>query len=272
MVRDGRDLREDTVSGDRAGTRDDPADARSGATSSSAESIRTRLERVRRRIAEAAARASRRPEEVQVVAVTKSVPVPRIREALEAGLAVFGESRVQEARAKVSLLGSTGIEWHLVGHLQTNKSRPAAELFDLIHSVDSIRLARALERHGSELNRRIRVLVQVNLGEEASKAGVSEDDVLPFLQACRDLPHIAVEGLMVIPPFFPDPQEARPFFRRLRELRDRAGSVCPELPLRHLSMGMSHDFEVAVEEGATLVRIGTAIFGPRSESIGARRA
>ncbi len=227
--------------------------------------IRARVEQVRARIAEAAQRAGRRPGGVELVAVSKAVSISRIREALDAGVAVLGENRVQEAREKVPVLNSPAVTWHLVGHLQTNKGKLAVELFDLIHSVDSLKLAHVLDRHGANLGKRVRVLIQVELGGETTKSGIREGHVIPLLHACRDLSHLAVEGLMIMPPFREHPEEVRPFFRQLRELRDRANDVCAEHHLVHLSMGMSHDFEVAIEEGATLVRIGTAIFGERPQ-------
>lgn len=214
-------------------------------------------------MAEAARRAGRDPDEVELVAVTKTVPVPRIREAVDAGVMLLGENRVQEASDKIALLSSLPVAWHLIGHLQTNKSRSAAEMFDLIHSLDSLKLAAALDRHGSALQKQVRVLVEVNLEGELSKSGIIEADLLPLLQAYRQFTHLAVEGLMAIPPFRRNPQEVRPFFRRLRWLRDQAAKACPDYPLRHLSMGMSHDYEIAIEEGATLVRVGTAIFERR---------
>lgn len=213
---------------------------------------------------EAAVRVGRDPDGVELIAVTKTVPVARIREAIEAGLTLLGENRVQEAADKIGLLNSFPVTWHLIGHLQTNKSRPAAELFELIHSLDSVKLAAALDRHGATLAKQVRVLVEVNLEDEPSKTGIREPDLVPLLQVCREFTHLAVEGLMAIPPFRRNPEDVRPFFRRLRLLRDEAAKACPDLPLRHLSMGMSHDYEIAIEEGATLVRIGTAIFDPRS--------
>ncbi len=227
--------------------------------------IRARVEQVRGRIAEAADRAGRRPGDVELVAVSKAVPISRICEAVNAGVTVLGENRVHEAREKVPLLESPAVTWHLVGHLQTNKGKLAVELFDLIHSVDSLRLAHALDRHGASLGKRVRVLVQVELGGESTKSGIREHQLIPLLHACRNLSHLAVEGLMVIPPFREHPEEVRPFFRQLRELRNRANDACADSQLVHLSMGMSHDFEVAIEEGATLVRIGTAIFGERPQ-------
>lgn len=227
------------------------------------EGIRERLEQVRRRIAEAAGRAGRDPDEVELVAVTKAVPVSSIREAVDAGVKLVGENRVQEAKSKVALLSSLPVKWHLIGHLQTNKSKLAVELFDLIHSLDSLKLATSLDSYGASLGKRVRVLIEVNLERESGKAGIFEDDLPPLLQACQAFAHVAVEGLMAIPPFHKNPQEGRPSFRRLRALRDHAAETYPDYHLRHLSMGMSHDFEVAIEEGATLVRIGTAIFGER---------
>jgi len=228
-----------------------------------AEAIRDRVEEVRRRIAEAACQVRREPGEVELVAVTKTVPVSRIREALSAGITTLGENRVQEAREKIGLLSSLGVTWHLVGHLQTNKSQLAVGLFDLIHSLDSLKLAASLNRHAAAMGKRVRVLVEVNLGGEPAKSGVPENELLPLLQACRTFDHLTVDGLMTIPPFRRDPRDVRPFFQRLRALRDRAADTYPHLHLRHLSMGMSHDLEIGIEEGATLVRIGTAIFGER---------
>src|SRR5574337_1360012 len=215
-------------------------------------------------MAAAARRGGRDPGEVELVAVTKTVPVPRIREAVDARMTVLGENRVQEASDKIALLSSLPVTWHLIGHLQTNKSRPAVELFELIHSLDSLKLAAALDRHGASLQKQVRVLVEVNLGGEPSKNGILEHDLLPLLHTCWQFTHLTIEGLMAIPPFRRNPQDVRPFFRRLRRLRDQAVTACPDYPLRHLSMGMSHDYEIAIEEGATLVRVGTAIFEARS--------
>jgi pyridoxal phosphate enzyme (YggS family) len=230
------------------------------------EGVRERIEQVRRRIAEAAGRSGRDPNDVQLVAVTKSVAVSQIREALDAGLTVFGENRVQEAKGKVALLSSPSIQWHLVGTLQTNKSKLAVELFELIHSLDSVKLAASMDRHGAALRKQVRALIEVNLEGESDKSGLHESELLPLLQACRAYAHLTIEGLMAIPPFHRNPQDVRPYFRRLRLLRDRAADTHPDYRLRHLSMGMSNDFEVAIEEGATLVRIGTAIFGNRVEA------
>ena len=224
------------------------------------EGILERLGRVRERIGAAAVRSGRLPSAVTLVAVSKTMPADAVREAVAAGARIFGENRVQEAREKIALLPGMA-EWHLVGHLQTNKAKLAVGLFERIHSVDSIRLAEEIDRHAREAGRRIRCLIQVNLGEEEQKNGASEKEVRVLLEAAARLPHVAIDGLMVIPPFLSDPEEVRPFFRRLRLLRDQLAAE--GFSLAELSMGMTHDYEVAIEEGATLVRIGTAIFGPR---------
>ena len=225
-----------------------------------AEGIRDRLLRVQERIRVAALRIGREPSSITLVAISKTVPPEVIREAVAAGITLLGENRVQEARDKVAALPGLA-RWHLVGHLQTNKARLAVQLFELIHSLDSVKLAQALDRSGEEAGKLVGCLIEVNLGGEESKGGISEEGVCPLLEATRELPNLRIEGLMAIPPFLPDPEDVRPFFRRLRNLRDELagkGFTVPEL-----SMGMTHDFEVAIEEGATLVRIGTAIFGPR---------
>jgi len=224
------------------------------------EGIQERLAAVQRRIETAAARSGRPSSAVTLVAVSKTMPAAAIREAVSAGVKILGENRVQEAREKIEALPGAA-EWHLIGHLQTNKAKLAVGLFDCIHSLDSVRLAQELGRHAEEAGRRLRCLVEVNLGEEAQKSGVDAVEVRPLVEAARRLPQLSVQGLMTIPPFLPDPESVRPFFRRLRDLRDRLESEGWTLP--DLSMGMSHDCEVAIEEGATLVRIGTAIFGSR---------
>ena len=227
------------------------------------ERIRERLEAIRSRMAAAARRTGRAPESVRLVAVSKTVEVARVREALEAGQTIFGENRVQEARAKVSELGP-GADWHLVGHLQRNKAKDATRLFRMIHSVDSVELLRDLERHGAGREEPLEVLVQVDLAGEASKHGATARDLPEILAVASGMRHIKVVGLMILPPYHPDPERSRPAFRALAEL---AGKMKPHgfenVSLRELSMGMSEDFEVAVEEGATLIRIGRALFGER---------
>jgi len=224
------------------------------------ETIRDRLLRVQDRIRAAASRVGRDASSVTLVAVSKAIPLPVIREGVEAGITILGENRVQEARDKIALLPHVA-RWHLVGHLQTNKAKLAIQLFELIHSLDSLRLAQILDRLGRELAKPARCLVEVNLGGEESKSGITEDGVRPLLEGAAGLRHLRIQGLMAIPPFLPDPEQIRPYFRRLRTLRDKLRDE--GFALDELSMGMTHDFEVAIEEGATLVRIGTAIFGPR---------
>jgi len=222
-------------------------------------SISENLSDIRGRISAAAARSDRGADEIKLVAVSKTHPAETLREAIAAGVSVFGENKVQEAEGKIAEIGHAAVEWHLIGHLQSNKARKAVQLFDFIHSVDSVDLARRLERIcGDEGRESISVLVQVDLAREATKSGVPESELPELVELTRGCRHLKLEGLMVLPPFFDDPEVTRPFFRRLRELRDEL------IPGGHLSMGMSHDFEVAIEEGATIVRVGTAIFGERS--------
>ncbi|MDI3279896.1 MAG: YggS family pyridoxal phosphate-dependent enzyme [Bacillota bacterium] len=225
--------------------------------------IAANLERVRERIARAAQRAGRRPEEVRLVAVTKNVDVPRIQAALAAGVTEIGENRVQEARLKRPALGSA-VRWHLIGTLQTNKVKAALQLFDLIHSLDRWSLAEELARRATAAGRVVEVLVEVNVSGEATKAGLAPGEVLPFLERVHGLAGLRVRGLMTVAPATERAEEVRPFFRTLARLR--AAAVREGwTEVTELSMGMSGDFEVAVEEGATLVRLGTAIFGPRNQ-------
>lgn len=218
-------------------------------------SIAENLCRVRERVATACERAGRSPDEVTIVGVSKTFPPEAIAEACRAGLTDIGENRVQEAQRKILPLESQGLHprWHLVGHLQTNKVKTALGLFAIIHSIDSLRLAEALSRRAAQP---VPVLLEVNVAGEASKFGLAPEEVAQAYRQITALPNLDVQGLMTVEPFVPDPEEVRPVFRRLRELRD-------ELGLRELSMGMTDDFEVAIEEGTTMVRIGRAIFGPR---------
>lgn len=215
------------------------------------------------RIGEAAAKCGRDPQSIQLLAASKAQSAARIQEAIAAGIRLFGENYVQEAKAKKAAI-QAAVEWHMIGHLQRNKVRGALELFDLIQSLDSVELARELDKEGRRRNRVVRVLVEVNLGGEESKSGVAKEEVAALLQEAGALSHLSVEGLMAIPPFREDPEETRPYFRALRELREDLMELkIPNVDLRELSMGMTHDYTVAIQEGATLVRIGTAIFGPR---------
>lgn len=225
--------------------------------------VAANVRRVRERMAQAAARAGRRPEEVKLIAVTKNVPVEAIRAALAAGVTAVGENRVQEMQRKVAALGRAA-EWHFIGHLQTNKVKYLVSWADLIHSLDRLGLAAELEKQGARAGRCWEVLLQVNLTGEASKFGLAPAEVRPFLEKVAGFSHLRVVGLMTIGPLAADPEETRPVFRRLRELAAAlAAEGWPGVEMRHLSMGMSQDFEVAIEEGATMVRVGTAIFGPR---------
>ena len=225
--------------------------------------IAERVAAVRDRIARAAERASRPPADVTLVAVSKTHAPEAVRAAFAAGVRDFGENRVQEAEPKIAATPDlAGACWHLVGHLQSNKARRAAALFGLVQSIDSVEIGERLARAGDESGRPVRGLVQVDLAGEASKFGLPEAELLPALAALRGRPGLRLEGLMLLPPFLEDPEAVRPFFRRLLALGDRAFGE-GLLAAGELSMGMSHDFEAAVEEGATLVRVGTAIFGER---------
>lgn len=226
--------------------------------------IAERLSAVRERIARAAARSGRRAEDVTLVGISKTHTPESVREAVEAGLAVLGENKVQEAEAKIAATADlrARVRWHLVGHLQKNKARRAAQLFDCVHSVDDAELAGKLNASAAEAGRVLSVLVQVDLAGEETKFGCPEDQLLPLLEALRTLPALQADGLMILPPLDIAPEAARPYFSRLRALRDDALSR-GLLARGELSMGMSHDFEVAIEEGATLVRVGTALFGSR---------
>jgi pyridoxal phosphate enzyme (YggS family) len=219
-----------------------------------------------KKISHAAICTGRNPDGVKLIAVTKTVEIEKIKEAVAIGLRIFGENRVQEAQKKVpgvkSQFSDSGIEWHLIGHLQKNKAKYAVRLFDLIHTVDSVELAEEINRQAEKIDKIQRVLVQVKLSGEVTKQGISEEDLVPLLKKVNGMNNLELKGLMTIPPFFEDPEKTRPYFRRLRELSGNAEKAGCELT--ELSMGMSNDFEVAIEEGATMVRIGTALFGERN--------
>lgn len=222
-------------------------------------SLSENLRDVRSRIAEAANRAGRDPDEVKLVAVTKTHPVSVLNEAIDAGIAIFGENKVQEAESKIEEIGRERAEWHLIGHLQSNKARKAVRLADVVQTIDSIDLARRLERICEEEGRdRLSVFVQVDLAGEDTKSGVPENDLAELVDYLRSCERLRFDGFMILPPYFENAEDVRPYFIKLREIRDRI------LPGGELSMGMSHDFEIAIEEGATVVRVGTAIFGERS--------
>jgi pyridoxal phosphate enzyme (YggS family) len=223
-----------------------------------AENLAERLGKVREQIRRAAENVNRNADEIKLVAVSKTHGAEAVKEAIAAGARSFGENKVQEAEGKIDEVGRDQAQWHLIGHLQSNKARKAVKLFDVIHSLDSCELAERLERICEEEGlEKLSVFVQVDLAKEATKNGIEEKDLpelVEFLRRCR---HLKFDGLMIVPPYFEDLEKVRPFFRRLREIRDE---VCPQ---GELSMGMSHDFAVAIEEGSTIVRVGTAIFGER---------
>jgi pyridoxal phosphate enzyme (YggS family) len=225
-----------------------------------------RIKNVYRKISSAAIRSGRNPFDVTLVAVTKNVPYERIKEGVDLGLRVLGENRVQEAQGKIEACrlqcADYEVEWHLVGHLQKNKAKTAVHLFHLIHSLDSISLAREVDKHALKAGKIQRVLIQVKLSEEETKHGVPKEDLMDTIKAVSGMKNLKLEGLMTMPPYFENPETARPFFRELRECRDRAEKKGYHLP--ELSMGMTNDYEAAILEGATIVRIGTAIFGERS--------
>ena len=228
--------------------------------------IKENLLRVMERIEKAARKTGRDPAEIKLVAVSKTVEVARIREAIEAGVSILGENYIQEAQKKIEGIGRPActerfgegrpVSWHFIGHLQSNKAKYAIRLFDMIHCVDSHPLVGELNRRAEQADRVIKVMIEVNLSKEATKFGTDEEMVFTLARRIQTLKHLSLEGLMTMPPWSEDQEVSRPYFRRLRELAQEHG-------LPHLSMGMSNDFEVAIEEGATFIRVGTAIFGPR---------
>lgn len=220
---------------------------------------------IRDRISAAAIRSGRRPEEVTLLAVTKTVPSSRIKEAIDSGIWELGENRVQEGLHKQAELMEPKLRWHLIGSLQTNKVKMAVPAFTLIHSLDRWRLAEALEKRGEELNSIISVLIEVNVSGESTKHGILPGQVEEFLGELTKLHHLVPEGLMTLAPWTDRPEEVRPFFRELKQIFDRIGQGNDNPRWKHLSMGMSNDFEVAVEEGATIVRIGSAIFAQEDQ-------
>ena len=216
-------------------------------------------------IADATAKSRRDAGQVKLLAATKSQSIELIRVAVDAGITLIGENYVREAAGKKPRIDEA-IEWHMIGHLQRNKVKAAVDLFDVFESLDNLPLARELDKEGQKRNKVIRVFVEVNLGGEESKTGVNESEAASLVQQVASLSHLRVEGFMSVPPYREDPEEVRPYFRKLRLIQEKLGEICsPRLELRELSMGMSHDYKVAIEEGASIVRIGTALFGARRD-------
>jgi pyridoxal phosphate enzyme (YggS family) len=231
-------------------------------------SIAENIVAVRERINAAARSAGRNSDEITLIAISKTFPAESIREAYASGLRIFGESRVQEFAGKAEALNDLqNVEWHMIGHLQTNKAAKAVQLFHTVDSLDSLHLAEKLNSAAEELGKKLPVLIEINVGGEAAKTGIAPDsqELENILQAASRLTHLEIRGLMTVPPFTENPEGARPIFQRLRQLRDQiAARNLPSVSMKVLSMGMSHDFEVAIEEGSTCVRVGTAIFGERN--------
>ncbi|MEJ2038277.1 MAG: YggS family pyridoxal phosphate-dependent enzyme [Desulfosarcinaceae bacterium] len=228
------------------------------------DALGNRYKAILERMAGAAARAGRDPASVRLVAVSKTKPAEQVRHAAAAGAEIFGENYIQEARDKFNALTDLPLQWHFIGHLQSNKAKFAIRLFDLVHTVDSVHLALALNKHAAGVGKVQEILIQVNISGEATKSGTTEKNVQGLIESTLEMPNLKVRGLMTLPPFFDAPEKARPFFAGLRMLRDRLQAAFGDkVNLKELSMGMTGDFEVAIEEGATLVRIGTALFGER---------
>ena len=233
--------------------------------------IKENLLRVLERIEKATRKAGRDLEEIKLVAVSKTVETDRVKEAIEAGVTILGENYVQEAQKKIEEIGRPActerfgegrlVSWHFIGHLQSNKAKYAVRLFDMIHALDSVSLAEELNRRAEQTGALMKVMIEVNLSKEATKFGTDEEMVLNLAKRIQGLKHLFLEGLMTMPPYFDSPEMSRPYYIALRELKERM--VKEGIPVNDLSMGMSNDFEIAIEEGATFVRVGTAIFGPR---------
>jgi pyridoxal phosphate enzyme (YggS family) len=226
--------------------------------------LRNRLEKVKERIQKAADTSRRPMASIRLVAVSKTMSADVVREAIEAGVTDTGENYIQEAKDKINTLATYPVTWHFIGHLQSNKAKYAVRLFDIIHSVDSLKLARELDKYAGKIDKIQTILIQVNVAKEDSKSGVYVEDTLKLLQDVSRLKNLSVKGLMTMPPFFNAPEKVRPYFAALRNLRDQIQKeAIPDISMEELSMGMTGDFEAAIEEGATMVRIGTAIFGER---------
>jgi pyridoxal phosphate enzyme (YggS family) len=226
--------------------------------------LKDRLEHVQERIRQTAKACGRSETDIRLVAVSKTMPVEIVKKAIETGMTDFGENYIQEAREKTSSLAQYPVTWHYIGHLQSNKAKYAVRMFDFIHSVDSLKLARELDKHAKKIAKVQAILIQVNVAKEDSKSGIYEEDILPLLRDISQFENLAVKGLMTMPPYFNAPDKVRPFFAALRGLRDQIKNEnIPNISVDELSMGMTGDFEAAIQEGATMIRVGTAIFGER---------
>jgi len=227
--------------------------------------FKERLHTVTEIIRKTAQKCSRDPDSIRLVAVSKTKPADMIKKAIDAGVTILGENYIQETRKKFDVLSAHDASWHFIGHLQTNKAKYAVKMFDLIHTVDSLKLAKELDKEAKKIGKKQNILIQVNVGMESSKSGIPENETLRLIKEISLLDNISIKGLMTMPPFFDQPEKVRPFFTALRKLRDTIKSASiPNISVDELSMGMSGDYEVAIEEGATLVRVGTAIFGERN--------
>ena len=229
------------------------------------EVLKKRLSNVKERIKKAAIDCGRDPDTVRLVAVSKTIPEDAVREAIKAGADILGENYIQEAKDKINALSSYPVSWHFIGHLQSNKAKYAVKLFDMIHTVDSLKLAHELNKQAKKINKIQKILIQVNISMESTKSGVHEEDAQKLIKEISLFENISIKGLMTMPPFFNNPEKVRPYFSDLRNLRDKIrNEAIKNVNMRELSMGMTDDFEVAIKQGATLVRIGTAIFGERN--------
>ena len=229
------------------------------------EALKIRINNIKERIKKAAVDCGRDPESVRLVVASKTIPEDTIREAIKAGVKILGESYIQEAGDKINILSSYPVSWHFIGHLQSNKAKYAIKLFDMIHTVDSLKLAKELNKQAKKINKIQKILIQVNISMESTKSGIYEEDAQKLIKEISLLENLSIKGLMTMPPYFNNPEEAIPYFSALRNLRDKIrNEAIKNVNMQELSMGMTGDFEVAIKEGATLVRIGTAIFGERN--------
>ncbi|MCJ7617765.1 MAG: YggS family pyridoxal phosphate-dependent enzyme [Desulfobacterales bacterium] len=229
------------------------------------EALKIRINNIKESIKKAAVDCGRDPDAIRLVVASKTIPEDTIREAIKAGVEILGESYIQEAGDKINTLSSYPVSWHFIGHLQSNKAKYAVKLFDMIHTVDSLKLAKELNKQAKKINKIQKILIQVNISMESTKSGIYEEDAQKLIKEISLLENLSIKGLMTMPPFFNNPEEARPYFSALRNLRDKIrNEAIKNVNMQELSMGMTVDFEVAIKEGATLVRIGTAIFGERS--------